>query len=354
MLQKRLEALRLYEQTPFPDWGPDLSALRADMNSIKYFVKPKAKESTKWEDLPEDIRKTYERIGIPEAEKKSLSGVGAQYDSEIVYHNLKREWEDKGVIFTNMDVAVQKYPDLVRKHFMTSCVPINDHKFVMLHAAVWSGGTFIYVPKNVTVNVPLQAYFRMNAEYGGQFEHTLIIADEGSEVHYVEGCFTENNIVQTDSGYKKIKHIEEGDRVLTSEGVFMPAKDIQQYPYTGEVYTIQLYGDSTHAIEVTAEHPFLYVDRQRKERRNTTFSPRWNVPPFFKRGGYLALPINQTIVNKKEHTFTVIKGNSKGEYQEWEQNVLLTKEFCRLVGYYLAEGSVSDTQECTRQNTTKT
>jgi len=188
MLQKRLEALKLYQKTPFPTWGPDLQPLIKDMDKIKYFVQPKAKESANWEDLPEDIRKTYERIGIPEAEKKSLSGVGAQYDSEIVYHNLKKEWESKGVIFTNMDVALKKYPDIVKQYFMTSCVPINDHKFVMLHAAVWSGGTFIYVPKDVTIRIPLQAYFRMNAERGGQFEHTLIIADEGSEVHYIEGC----------------------------------------------------------------------------------------------------------------------------------------------------------------------
>jgi Fe-S cluster assembly protein SufB len=186
MLQKRLAALKLYLETPLPKWGPDLSGLELD--KIKYFIAPKAKESTKWEDLPEDIRKTYERIGIPEAEKRSLSGVGAQYDSEVVYHNLKKEWEDMGVVFTNMDEAVHKFPDIVKKYFMTSCVPINDHKFVMLHAAVWSGGTFIYVPKGVKVKIPLQAYFRMNAERGGQFEHTLIIADEGSEVQYIEGC----------------------------------------------------------------------------------------------------------------------------------------------------------------------
>ena len=186
MLQKRLRALRLYQETPLPTWGPSLSKLELD--KIKYFVQPRTKETTRWEDLPEDIRRTYERIGIPEAEKKSLSGVGAQYDSEIVYHNLKKEWENLGVIFTNMDEAVRKHPDLVRKYFMTQCVPINDHKFVMLHAAVWSGGTFIYIPKGVKVKIPLQAYFRMNAERGGQFEHTLIIADEDSEVHYIEGC----------------------------------------------------------------------------------------------------------------------------------------------------------------------
>src|SRR5205085_321208 len=126
--------------------------------------------------------KTAERIGIPEAERKSLSGAAFQFDSDMAYHNLKKEWESKGVIFENMDVAVQKYPELVKKYFMTSCIPVNDHKFIMLHAAVWSGGTFIYVPKGVKVKVPLQAYFRMNAVRGGQFEHTLIIADKGSEV----------------------------------------------------------------------------------------------------------------------------------------------------------------------------
>jgi Fe-S cluster assembly protein SufB len=188
MLHKRLAAFALYGATSFPTWGPDLSRIIRDIPSIKFFIQPKAKETTRWEDLPEDIRRTYERIGIPEAERRSLSGVGAQYDSEIVYHNLKREWEEQGVVFLNMDEALSRYPDLVKKYFMTQCVPINDHKFAMLHAAVWSGGTFIYIPPGVKVKVPLQAYFRMNAEFGGQFEHTLIIADKESEVHYIEGC----------------------------------------------------------------------------------------------------------------------------------------------------------------------
>jgi Fe-S cluster assembly protein SufB len=186
MLKKRLQAFVLYQNKPLPTWGPDLSELNLD--EIVYFVRPDTEEAVTWNKVPEDIKKTFDRLGIPEAEKTALSGVGAQYDSDIVYHNLKKEWESKGVIFENMDVAVQKYPELVKKYFMTQCVPINDHKFVMLHAAVWSGGTFIYVPKNVTIDLPLQAYFRMNAEGGGQFEHTLIIADEGSKLHYIEGC----------------------------------------------------------------------------------------------------------------------------------------------------------------------
>ena len=186
MREKRLKAFELFEKTALPSWGPSLAAL--DLTKITYFVRPDTKESTSWDDVPADIRATFEKLGIPEAERNALSGVGAQYDSDVVYHNLKKEWEDKGVVFENMDTAVHKYPDLVKKYFMTDCIPIHDHKFIMLHAAVWSGGTFIYVPPGVQVSVPLQAYFRMNQEAGGQFEHTLIIVDKGASVDYIEGC----------------------------------------------------------------------------------------------------------------------------------------------------------------------
>lgn len=186
MLEKRLKAFEFFENTPLPTWGPNLKPL--DLDKIIYFVRPGTEETRKWEDLPEDIVRTFDKLGIPEAEKKALAGVGAQYDSDVVYHNIQEDLKKKGVIFENMDVAVQKYPEIVQKYFMTQCVPLNDHKFVMLHGAVWSGGTFIYVPKNVKVELPLQAYFRMNAQSGGQFEHTLIIADEGSEISYIEGC----------------------------------------------------------------------------------------------------------------------------------------------------------------------
>lgn len=345
MLEKRLHALSLYNNTPFPTWGPDLSKLIADMDKIKFFIQPKTKETTKWEDLPDDIRKTYERIGIPEAEKKSLSGVGVAYDSEVVYHNLKREWEAQGVIFTNMDVALKEYPELVKRYFMTSCVPINDHKFVMLHAAVWSGGTFIYIPKNVKVRIPLQAYFRMNAERGGQFEHTLIIADEGSEVHYVEGCFTAGNIVTTNPDYKPIEDVKESEKVLTSEGDHEHVQHLQRTLYSGTLYTIELYGDSTQKIEVTEEHPFLYVDRTNKNDRNKRFEPRWNMPKFFMKGDYLVAPINREVVDRKTYPFTIIRGSSRGVrgslFKEWQWDVPAEKEFFRLIGYYLAEGSVS-------------
>ncbi len=187
MLLKRLEALKIFLNKEMPKWGPDLSKL--DFQKIRYYMK--ADERThmnQWKDVPEDIKKTFERLGIPKAERKALAGAGAMYESEVMYHNLKKEWDEKGVIFEDMDVALKKYPELIKRYFMRDCVPINDHKFAALHGAFWSGGTFIFVPKNVKVELPLQAYFRMNAPRGGQFEHTLIIADEGSEVSYIEGC----------------------------------------------------------------------------------------------------------------------------------------------------------------------
>ena len=187
MLKKRLQGLELFKKAKIPTWGPSLKKL--DLNNIIYFNRPDSiKNAQDWEALPQDIRKTFERLGIPEAEKTKLSGVGAQYESDVVYHTIKKELEEKGVIFSDMDVAVKEHPELIKKYFMTTCVPINDHKFIMLHAAVWSGGTFIYVPKGVHVPLPLQAYFRMNARKGGQFEHTLIIIDEGASVQYIEGC----------------------------------------------------------------------------------------------------------------------------------------------------------------------
>jgi Fe-S cluster assembly protein SufB len=186
MLNKRLEALNLFQKTPMPNWGPDLSNL--NLNNIIYYSTHGIQEQKSWENVPSDIKNTFNNLGIIKAEKSHLSGVGAQYDSQVVYHSLKQEFKDKGIIFENLDVAIHKYPELIKEYFMTKCVPINDHKFSMLHAAVFSGGTFIYIPKNTKIDTPLQAYFRMNARKGGQFEHTLIIADENSSIHYIEGC----------------------------------------------------------------------------------------------------------------------------------------------------------------------
>ncbi|MFA5995727.1 MAG: Fe-S cluster assembly protein SufB [Patescibacteria group bacterium] len=187
MLNYRLQGLKVFYEKVLPTWGVDLSHLNFD--EIIYYAAPGEITGTKsWNDVASEIKATFERLGIPEAEKNMLAGVGAQYESSVVYHRLKEQWEKLGVIFEDMDVAVQKYPELVRQYFMKRCVPITDHKFSALHAAVWSGGTFLYVPKGVKVAAPMQAYFRMNAENMGQFEHTLIIIEDGAEAHYIEGC----------------------------------------------------------------------------------------------------------------------------------------------------------------------
>ncbi|MGH2577999.1 MAG: Fe-S cluster assembly protein SufB, partial [Actinomycetota bacterium] len=185
MRKFRLKALKHFEQRPMPWWGADLSDI--DFANIYYFIRSTEKQAANWEELPDDIKGTWDKLGIPEAEKKYLGGVSAQYESEVVYHKIKKELDDIGVLFTDMDSALRDYPDLVKEYFGT-LIPPNDNKFAALNSAVWSGGSFIYVPPGVHVDIPLQAYFRINAENMGQFERTLIIVDEGSSVHYVEGC----------------------------------------------------------------------------------------------------------------------------------------------------------------------
>ena len=185
MAEFRLKALETYNKLELPTWGPDLSEL--NMDEIATYVRPKSKMADNWEDVPEEIKDTFDKLGIPEAEKRSLAGVGAQYDSEVVYHSMKKELMEQGVIYTDMETAVREYPELVKPHFM-KCVPVTDHKVVALHGAVWSGGSFVYVPKGVKVDIPLQSYFRLNSPESGQFEHTLIIVEEGASLHFIEGC----------------------------------------------------------------------------------------------------------------------------------------------------------------------
>ena len=182
----RLKSLEIYNKSKMPNWGPDISGLNVD--NIVTYVKPNTEMSQTWEEVPEDIKNTFEKLGIPEAERKSLAGVGAQYDSELVYHNLQEEVARQGVIYTDIESALHgPYGKMIEEHFM-KLVPPTDHKFAALHGAVWSGGSFVYVPKGVNVEIPLQSYFRLNAKGAGQFEHTLIIVDEGAQLHFIEGC----------------------------------------------------------------------------------------------------------------------------------------------------------------------
>lgn len=185
MKEFRLKSLKVFNMKKMPPWGPDLSGL--DFNNIRYFIRPSDKKEKSWKKVPKYIKETFERIGIPEAEKKLFAGVGAQYDSEVIYHSLQKDLEKQGVIFLDTDTALKKYPEMFKEYF-GKIIPLGDNKFAALNSAVWSGGSFIYVPKGVKIKKPLQAYFRINSPNMGQFERTLIIADEGSEIHYVEGC----------------------------------------------------------------------------------------------------------------------------------------------------------------------
>ena len=182
----RLQALQIYNQMEVPPWGPSIEGL--DMDNIVTYVRPNTNMKTKWSDVPEEIKDTFEKLGIPQAERKSLAGVGAQYDSELVYHNVRDEVSQMGVVYTDLESAMHgEFADMIQKHFMKLVKP-NDHKFAALHGAVWSGGSFVYVPKGVHLDIPLQSYFRLNAKGAGQFEHTLIIVEEGADLHFIEGC----------------------------------------------------------------------------------------------------------------------------------------------------------------------
>ena len=216
VLDLRLKALETYNSLPMPNWGPDLSDL--DINKIYTYVKPKSKINTSWEDVPENIRTMFDKLGIPEAEKEAFAGVGAQFDSEFVYHNLKDKLTKQGVIYTDIDTAIKEYPELIKEYFC-KIAPINDHKFMALHYALFSGGSFIYVPKNVKLTIPVQSYYRFNYKGAGQFEHTLIVVDENASCEFIEGCsapgYNENNIhagcvelYVKDNAYLKFSSIE--------------------------------------------------------------------------------------------------------------------------------------------------
>ncbi|MBR1580325.1 MAG: Fe-S cluster assembly protein SufB [Selenomonadaceae bacterium] len=213
MLAFRLRSLAVYHSLELPTWGPDISDL--DMDQIVTYVKPDAKMVGSWDELPDDIKNTFDRLGIPEAEKKSLAGVGAQYDSEVVYHNVQQSLTDDGVVYTDMESALRDHEEIVREYFMT-LVPPKDHKFAALHGAVWSGGSFVYVPRGVQVKIPLQSYFRLNAAGAGQFEHTLIIVEPGASLHFIEGCSAPKyNVTNLHAGCVEL-FVKEGARLRYS------------------------------------------------------------------------------------------------------------------------------------------
>ncbi len=340
MRDLRLRAYRIFESKAMPLWGGDLSGI--DFNNIFYYLKPTEKEAKTWEELPEGIRETYDRLGIPEAEKKYLAGIKGQFDSEVIYGSLMKSLTDKGVVFLAMDEGLKRYPDLVKQYFGT-IIPAADNKFAALNSSVWSGGSFIYVPKGVKIDLPLQAYFRINAANMGQFERTLIIADEGSFVSYVEGCFTREVVIKTNPSLKTIAEVKVGDKVLTHGGDYQTVYHTQTRKYTGHLYTLSYYGDSTVKIEVTAEHPVLCVRRQRANERNLTWIASWVPVKDLHPKDYLLLPVDGLVKTRGHIDFEIEVGNLKKYRQPLEKKIISvanTSDFFRLVGYYLAEGSV--------------
>ena len=327
MRRRRLEAYRIFLQKPMPTWGADLSSL--DFQKMRYYVRPTEGKYRSWEEVPEYIKRTFERLGIPEAERKFLAGVGAQYDSEVVYHNVRRELEKLGVIFCDMDTAVREYPEIVRRYFGT-VVPADDNKFAALNTAVWSGGSFVYVPEGVEVEFPLQAYFRINAANMGQFERTLIIAEPYSKVHYIEGCLPGDELVLKGDTVKPISELMPGEIVLNGAGEETVVRAVRIRDYEGELVEIVPLSPG-NAFRLTPDHPVLVVRREqvavrrrRRYRLVETDSKKFEgVRPEYVPAGEL-----------REGDFLVYPVN-----REVEDDPRFTEDVLKLLGYYLAEGS---------------
>src|SRR5579862_2913818 len=336
----RHKSLDIFYKKPMPTWGGDLSGI--DFDDIYYYIKPTQEAGKTWDDLPAEIKDTFEQLGIPEAERKYLAGVGAQYESEVIYHKVREDLERLGVIFVDPNTGLREHEELFRKYFAT-VIPPNDNKFAALNSAVWSGGSFIYIPKGVRVEIPLQAYFRINAQNMGQFERTLIIADEDSYVHYVEGCFLAGARVRTRDGEKLIEEISEGDEVLTHKGRYRRVYHTMQRPYKGDIYHVRFFGDSWRELRITEEHPLLIVRRKKSEYRNETFKPEWVQASEVKPGDYLMIPVPQPEhPTEVDHTISIPLGRGRHEPVMRDVSFPLEPDFFRLLGYYHAEGHVDN------------
>ena len=307
MLEKRLTGFRVFQHKPVPAWGADLSKI--DFNEYYYYLKPKGGESKSWEDVPPEIKDTFDKLGVPEAERKFFSGAEAQFDSGVVYSHVNKELDRLGIIFTDTDSAVKKYPELMKKYFGAE-IPATDNKFAALNTATWSGGSFIYVPKGVKVPMALNAYFRINAMNAGQFERTLIIADEGADVTYIEGCFIAGTGVVTDNGVKAIEEIKVGDRTLTHNGVYRRVYSAQVRQYAGKLYQVS-YVNCKQDLNVTEEHPLLVVRREVEKPNNKNLTATWVKVSNVHIGDYLVMPISSVINHKLDILTEILSGNVK-------------------------------------------
>jgi Fe-S cluster assembly protein SufB len=339
MREFRLKALEHFLARPQPTWGSPLLA-EVDYDNIHYFVRASERAERSWDDVPEDVKKTFDRLGIPEAERKFLSGVGAQYESEVVYHQVREDLEKQGVIFKDMDSGLREHEELVREYFAT-VIPPNDNKLAALNSAVWSGGSFVYVPPGVHVEMPLQAYFRINTESMGQFERTLIIADEGSYVHYVEGCHLAGSMVRVRDGEKPIEQIAAGDEVLTHRGRFRAVKEPMRRRFSGPIHHIRFQGEGYRSLAVTPGHPFLVVRRDQEREHNRAFEPQWLTAQQLRKGDYLALPAR---IDTETEPQLLVEGDVSvggGRHAAVLESVgvAVDERMARVMG--IAEGSVS-------------
>ena len=328
MLQFRLRAYEHFLKRPMPVWTDGLD--RIDFDKIIYYRKPSEREEKSWEDVPDQIKQTFERLGIPEAERKFLSGVGAQYDSEVVYHSVKEELTKLGVVFMGTDQALIEFPELFRKYFGT-IVPPEDNKFSALNSAVWSGGSFVYVPKGVDVPLPLQAYFRINGENTGQFERTLIVVDEGASVHYIEGCLPEGELVSLGDQMVAVDSVTPGTLAMNSDGFLSPVVSTRKRSYVGPMLKVVPLSVG-NAFELTPEHPVWALRRERVSRPHgnrpptqwdmradliPTTEPEWVPAGELDAGDLICFPIATRTQDHPE----------------------LSDDLLRFFGYYLAEGS---------------
>jgi Fe-S cluster assembly protein SufB len=330
MREFRLASYEQFTKKPMPRWGADLKPINFD--EYIYYMKTTDRAGKSWEEVPDYIKNTFDRLGIPEAERKFLAGVGAQYESEVVYHSIREDLAKKGVIFLDTDSALKEHPEIFREHFGT-VVPPADNKFAALNSAVWSGGSFIYVPKGVKVEIPLQAYFRINAKAMGQFERTLIIADEGASVHYVEGCLPAGELISTGHNFVNIESIKPSDSIVAENGKYSRVRATMVRPYKGTMLTI-IPQSKGNAFRLTPEHPVLSVKRssvivKRKKRNNwlpeVDTGKLLNTEPRY-------IPAEQLEVGDFIVYVSPLPSNDSPE---------LSDEHLKLLGIYLAEGSAS-------------
>ncbi len=324
MREYRLRAYDHFLKRPMPAWGGDLSKI--DFDKIVYYRKPSEREEKSWDDVPDQIKKTFEKLGIPEAERKFLAGVGAQYDSEVVYHSVREELVKLGVVFMGTDQGLKEHPEIFQKYFGT-VVPAEDNKFSALNAAVWSGGSFVYVPKGVAVPLPLQAYFRINGENTGQFERTLIVVDEGASVHYIEGCCPTGELVSLGDSMVPIESVVAGQHVMNSGGVEAEVSATRRRSYTGPMLKVVPVSVG-NAFELTPEHPVWAMRRSQAqiwrkhgfvmdEAALHTTEPEWIPAGELKVNDLICFPVVSKQLDHPE----------------------ISDELLRFLGYYLAEGS---------------